>query len=165
MSHHVPLSPLTRLEPASRHVQTFLERHDPELRIRKSVESWAYVLERRCRRRPAVNAGMFDSSDLHVQARDGYIHVALVHPQFLTRPWNIIRELTESGQDLWEKGGNAFCDELEYEEAWMKESRRRRRFGLLRDIAADAFDPLSRIGNRDGTDRTRTSNAGTTSLM
>jgi hypothetical protein len=144
-----------------------LNRHDPQLRLRRSVETTrAYVLERRCRRRPAVNAGMFERSDLHVQARDGYIHISLVHPNFLTRPWNIIRELKEGGADTWAEGGAMkFLDEIEYEEHWMQESRKRRRLGLLRDIAVDAFDPLSRMGNADGTDRTRISNVGTQSLI
>lgn len=166
MTAHVPLPPSLRLEPEFRHVQEFLNRHDADLRLRKSAErSYLYVLERRCRRRPSVNAGMYDCSDAHVQARDGYIHVSTVHPEFLTRPGNIIRELKEEGQDLWAKGALKFADELDYEEQWAKETRRRRRLGLLRDIAVDAFDPLSRMGNGDGTDVTRINNVGTTSLM
>jgi len=166
MTAHIPLAPALRLEPEFRHVQEFLNRHDPGLRLRKSAErAGFYVLERRTRRRPATNAGMFDTSDIHVQARDGYIHVALVHWQWLTRPWNIVRELKQEGVDLWATGARRLDDELVYEEQWLKETRRRRRLGLLRDIAVDAFDPLSRLGNKDGTDRTRISNVGTTSLM
>lgn len=162
MTHHEPVRPHLRLEPWCRHVEDILQEFDPDLRLRKSVDRPTfYVLERKCRRRPAVNAGLGDHSDLHVQARDGYIHVSLVHWQWLTRPANIITALTEEGEDLFAKGGTQVADELEYEEAWAKESKRRRRFGLLRDIAVDAYDPLSRMGNKDGTDRTRISNAGT----
>lgn len=161
MTAHIPLPPTLRLEPAFRHVQEFLNRHDPGLRLRKSAErAGVYILERRCRRRPATNAGMFDTSDMHVQARDGYIHVASVHWQWLTRPWNIVRALKDEGADLWARGGRRLHDELTYEEDWVKETRHRRRFGLLRDIAVDAFDPLSRMGNKDGTERTRISAPG-----
>ena len=166
MTDHVRVRSSLRLEPEFRHVEGILQTCDPDLRLRKSVErSGFYVLERKCRRRPAVNAGLGDHSDLHVQSRDGYIHVSLVHWQWLTRPENILTALKEEGEDLFAKGGNQVADELEYEEAWTKESRRRRRLGLLRDIAVDAFDPLSRIGNGDGTDVTRFSNPGTTHVQ
>jgi len=129
---------------------------DPDLRLRKSVERGGsfYVLERKCRQRPAVNAGLGDHSDLHVQARDGYIHVSLVHWQWLCRPANILTALQEEGDDLFAKSGMQVADELEYEEAWAKQSRRRRRLGLLQDIAVDSHDPISRL------EGTRISNAG-----
>lgn len=166
MTEHVPVHSALRLDPEFRHVQEILIEHDPELRLRKSVErAGFYVLERRCRRRPAVNAGLGDYSDLHVQARDGYVHVSLVHWQWLTRPGNILRALQEEGEDVFAKGGQRIADELAYEERWAKESRRRRRLGLLRDIAADAFDPLSRMGNKDGTERTRIQNVGIASQV
>jgi hypothetical protein len=134
---------------------------DPELRIRRSAErAHLYVLERRCRRRPATAVGYRDISDMHIQARDGYIHVATVHPQWLTRPWNIVRALKEEGADLFVKGAARTADEMEYHEAWQKETRKRRRLGLFRDIAVDAYDVLNRMGNRDGTERTRVSVAG-----
>lgn len=162
MTDHERVRPHLRLEPWCRHVEDILRTFDPDLRLRKSVDRpLFYALERKCRRRPAVNAGLGDHSDLHVQARDGYIHVSLVHPNWITRPANIITALKEEGEDLFSKGGHQVADELEYEERWVKESRRRRRFGLLRDIATDAYDPLSRMGNADGTERTRISNAGT----
>lgn len=162
-SPHVALSSALRLPPSYAHVQGYLDGVDPDLRLRRSAERpHLYVLERRCRRRPAVNTGMRDSSDIHVQARDGYIHVATVHPNWLNKPWNIVRALTEEGTDLWAKGGaGRVASEMEYEEAWLKETRRRRRLGLFRDIAADGFHVLNRLGNRDGTERTRISNAGT----
>jgi hypothetical protein len=166
MTDHVPVRPHLRLEPCFRHVEGIVREFDGDLRLRKSVDRPTYyVLERKCRQRPAVNAGLGDHSDLHIQARDGYIHVSLVHLNWMTRPANIIRALREEGEDLFARSGNAVADELEYEEAWAKESKRRRRFGLLRDIAVDAYDPLSRMGNRDGTERTRISNAGTVSHL
>ncbi|MGE0590911.1 MAG: hypothetical protein AB7G23_03025 [Vicinamibacterales bacterium] len=161
---HVPVSPALRLPASFAQVPGYLARMDPDLRLRRSAERPdLYVLERRCRRRPVVNTGMRDVSDMHVQARDGYIHVATVHPNWLTKPWNIIRALREEGTDLWARGGAArVADELDYEEQWARETRRRRRLGLFRDIAADAYPVLDRMGNRDGTDRTRINNAGTT---
>lgn len=163
-SAHVPVSPALRLPTSYAHVAGYLARMDPDLRLRRSAERPdVYVLERRCRRRPVVNTGMRDRSDMHVQARDGYVHVATVHPNWLNKPWNIVRALQEEGVDLWARGGaDAVSSELEYEEAWAKETRRRRRLGLFRDIAADAYSVLDRLGNGDGTDRTRISNAGTT---
>jgi len=152
---HVPVAPHLRLEPWAAHVTDYLAHHDPALRIRKSAErSGFYVLERRARRVPSCNAGLHDKSDWLIQARDGYIHVSLVHWQWLTRPWNILRALREEGADLFARGAQKFANEIEYEEAWAKETRRRRRLGLYRDIAVDAFDPLDRLAG------TRISNAG-----
>jgi len=158
---HVPLSSALRLPPTYAHVQGYLDAIDPDLRIRRSAERpQLYVLERRCRRRPAVNTGMRDVSDIHVAARDGYIHVATVHPNYLNKPWNIVRALHEEGVDLWAQGGaQRVSNELEYEEAWMKETRRRRRQGLFRDIAKEGYDVLNRL-NIDG-ERSRIQNAGT----
>jgi len=164
MTDHARVRPHLRLEPEFRHVEAILQTFDPDLRLRKSAErAGFYCLERKCRRRPAVNAGLGDHTDLHVQARDGYVHVSLVHWQWLTRPENIINALKNEGEDLFAKGGHQVADEAEYEEAWTKETRRRRRYGLLRDIAVDAFDPLSRLGNGDGTEVTRFKNVGTAS--
>lgn len=161
MTDHEPVRPHLRLDLCFRHVESIVQEFDPDLRLRKSVDRPTfYVLERKCRRRPAVNAGLGDHSDLHVQARDGYIHISLVHWQWLTRPANIITALQEEGEDLFAKSGNDVADELEYEERWAKESKRRRRKGLLRDIAVDAYDPLSRMGNKDGTERTRINSPG-----
>ena len=159
-SPHVPVARDLALPSEYRHVQGYLDQHDPDLRLRRSVERpFYFVLERRCRRRPAVNTGMRDRSDLHVQARDGYIHVSTVHPNFLNKPWNIIRALREEGADMWAESAQKFADEQAYEEAFMKESRRRRRLGLYRDMAKDAFDVLNRTGNRDGSERTRIQNS------
>lgn len=153
---HVRVRPHLRLEPEFRHVEGILQAHDPDLRLRKSVErrDGFYVLERKCRQRPAVNAGMGDYSDFHVQARDGYIHVSLVHWQWLTRPHNILHALQHEGEDLFAKGGHQVADEQDYEEALVKETRKRRRLGLLTDIAVDSHDPISRL------EGTRVSNAG-----
>lgn len=151
-----------RLPVAFRHVTGYLRRHDPDLRVRRSVERPAFfVLERRCRRRPAVNTAMRDRSDMHVQARDGYIHVSLVHRNWLRKPWNIIRALRDAGVDTWAAGGAAaVADELEYEEGWAVETRKRRRHETFHNIAKEAYDVLSRMGNRDGTEVTRFTNPG-----
>jgi hypothetical protein len=157
---HVPIPAHLRLEPEFEAVPGYLRLIDPDLRIRKSVE-WPglYVLERRCRRAPAVNTGMRDLSDMHIQARDGYIHVATTHTGWLLKPWNMIRALKEEGVDLWAQGGAQTCaNEMEYEEHWAKVTRRRRRQGLYRDIASEGYDLLSRL-NING-ERSRISNPG-----
>ncbi len=160
-SPHVPVPRELRLPAAYVHVAGYLAQHDGDLRLRRSVERpHLYVLERRCRRRPAVNTGMRDRSDMHVQARDGYIHVATVHPSYLDKPWNIVRALKEEGEDLFATGAQKVADELKYEAEWMRETRRRRRRGLYRNIALEAFDVLARTGNGDGTERTRISAPG-----
>jgi len=135
---------------------------DPSLRIRKSAEQRGlYVLERRCRRAPATNTGMRDRSDMHVQARDGYIHVATTRAIWLTKPWNMVRALKTEGVDLWAAGGaQQVSSEMEYEERWAKETRRRRRRALYRDIAVDAYDVLQRMNG----DRSRINNAGVPTL-
>lgn len=160
MLDHVPVPVHLRLEPEFEAVPGYLRLIDPDLRIRKSVE-WPglYVLERRCRRAPAVNTGMRDQSDMHIQARDGYIHVATTHTGWLLKPWNMVRALKEEGVDLWAAGGAQLCaSELEYEEEWTKVTRRRRRQGLYRDIASEGYDLLSRM-NIHG-ERSRINNIG-----
>lgn len=152
---HVPLSDDLAVPEMFAHVQPFLARHDPQLRIRRSVERVdCYVLERRVRRRPATNTGLRDRSDIHVQARDGYLHVGLVHPSLMWRPWRIMQRLLTWGVDLWRVGVDQVDSELRYEEVWAEETRRRRRFNLFRDIATDHWHLLNR---REGS---RISSAG-----
>lgn len=139
------------------HVQAYLHEHDPDLRLRRSVErpDW-FVLERRCRRAPAINTAMQVRSDMHVQARDGYIHVSLAHPEWLRHPWNIVIHLREQGVDLWAAGGaDQVADEIDYEEAWARETRKRRRREDSRAYYREAYDVLSRLGNLTGRDRVR----------
>lgn len=145
------------------HVQEYLHQHDPDLRLRRSVERPdSYVLERRCRRAPAVNTGMRIASDLHLQARDGYIHVALVHPEWLMHPWNIVIALRDEGFDTWAyRNADQVADEVDYEERWLAESRRRRRGEDYRGHLRETYDVLSRLGNpQDRTERSRFSNPG-----
>jgi hypothetical protein len=160
--YRATLDPRLQLPPELAHVQAYLHSFDADLRLRKSAEREGYfVLERRCRRAPAVNTGMRNASDIHVQARDGYIHISLVHLQWLFHPWNIIRELREAGVDLWAAGGAAEAiDELEYEERFLRETRRRRTREDYRANLRESFDILNRLGNRDGTERTRYNNPG-----
>jgi hypothetical protein len=151
-----------RLQEEFAGVQAYLHEHDPDLRLRRSVERGdMWVLERRCRRAPAVNTGMTCLSDLHVQARDGYIHVSAVHREWLMHPWNIIIALREEGFDTWAyTHWEDVVDEMEYEERWQLESRRRRRRDDYRGHLRESFDILSRMGNRDGTEATRFRNVG-----
>lgn len=144
------------------HVQDYLHAADPELRLRVSVERPGFfVLERRCRRAPAVNTGMQILSDMHVQARDGYIHVSLVHLEWLFHPWNIVIALKEQGADLWAEGGaDRFEDELDYEDRWARETRKRRRHEDGVAHYRELFDILARLGNFDKTEVTRFNNPG-----
>lgn len=157
---HVPLPEHLRLPAEFEGVTGLLQMVDPDLRVRRSAEARnLFVIERRCRRAPAVNTGMRDTSDMHIQARDGYIHVASVHPNWLTKPWNMVRALKTEGADLWAAGGAAKVDdELLYEERWSRETRRRRRLGLYRDIATDAHGAMQRMNI--GGSRPRISNVG-----
>lgn len=146
-----------------RHVNDYLAAHDPDLRIRASVErEGLYVLERRCRRQASVNTCMHERTDLHVQRRDGFIHVSIVHPEWLNKPWNIIARLRDEGADLWAyKSAEAFADEVEYEEHFLRESRRRRRRQDGLAYYREMFDILGRVGNPEGhNERTRFSNPG-----
>jgi hypothetical protein len=163
--HRGPLTLSRHLAPPRRwrHVNDYLRGHDPDLRVRASVErpGW-FVLERRCRRRPAVCSAMHDQSDMHVQRRDGFIHVAIVHPEWMNKPWNILRALRTEGVDLWAyKSAEAFADEVEYEEHFVHESRRRRQRADSRAYYREMFDILSRLGNTDGTEKSRFTNPGT----
>lgn len=161
---HVPVAKRLALPRSLEHAQRYLRAFDRDLRLRKSVENPnVYVLERRCRRRPAVNTAMRDVSDMHIQARDGYIHVASVHPNVVARPWAIVEELVDGGRDSWGAGGaDKVFDEVQYEQQWARETRRRRRLRIFREIALEHYDLLSRHGDNDGgTERTRISNVGT----
>lgn len=162
MSYHVPLPPELALPPAYAGAQAFLERHDPMLRLRRSTEtSRFYVLERRCRRQTINHLGSRDLSDMHVQARDGYIHVSLVNPQLVLRPWVIVERLKTEGVDLFAQSASQVADDEDYEERWRRETRKRRRMGLYRDIAKESYDILARLG--DGAarlNRTRFNNPG-----
>lgn len=161
-SPHVPVARALRLPRAFAHVAGYLAIVDADLRIRRSVEKRGmYVIERRCRRRSAIHTGLRDGSDIHVQRRDGYIHVATVHPSYLLRPWNIVRELLTQGEDVWMRGGaNRVEDELEYEEGWRRETNKRRRRERFRSAAREMWHLLNRHGNGDGTEVTRFNNPG-----
>jgi hypothetical protein len=57
-------------------------------------------------------------TDMHVQARDGYIHVrsctGIPH-----HPWNIVRQLRDEGvRPVGGRGADKVVDEIEYEERW-----------------------------------------------
>lgn len=157
--NHVPVSRRLALPRRYWFAQRVIEAYDKLLRLRKSAERPdLYILERRIRRKPVANSGMRDVSDMHIQARDGYLHVASVHPSFVVKPHRLIYNLLAQGVDLWASGGaDKVADELEYEEDWAKITRKRRRLSLFRDIALDHYDLLNRRGNADGTDRTRLS--------
>lgn len=156
LSDDLDLDDAIALPEAFAHVQDYLHLFDPDLRLRASVErdGW-FVLERRCRRAPAVNTGMRTYTDIHVQARDGYIHVSLVHVEWLHHPWNIIIALREEGFDTWASSAEEVADELDYEERFIRETRRRRRRDDGRAYYRELFDVLGRLGNGDGTDVTR----------
>lgn len=152
-----------RLPRCFQHVQAYLHQHDPDLRVRRSAERpHMFVLERRCRRAPAVNTGMRIYTDMHVQARDGYIHVSIVHVEWLHHPWNILIALREEGYDTWAhaQGTDGVVDEIEYEEHWQRETRRRRRQEDGQAHYRELYDIVGRLGNRDGSGRRRFNNPG-----
>jgi hypothetical protein len=145
--HHVAPPKALRLPKSLELAQRYVSAFDPALRLRRSAENpFVFVLERRCRRRPAANTAMRDLSDVHIQARDGYIHVASVHPALLFRPHVIVEELRDNGRDTWNEGGfDKVFDEFVYELDHMKETRRRRRTSLFRGLALEHFDLLNRL--------------------
>jgi hypothetical protein len=158
-SPHVPVARALRLPACFAHVAGYLARQDADLRIRRSVDDRRYfVLERRVRRGSPVQTGARDASDLHIQARDGYLHVARVHPNWLLRPWQIVRALKDEGVDLWARGAAREEDEIRYAAAWAKETARRRRREDLRSRARELFDLADRRG--DGAERPRISAPG-----
>lgn len=160
-SPHVPVARALRVPRTFAHVPGYLALHDADLRLRKSVDRPGFfVLERRCRRRSPIKTAMRDTSDIHVQGRDGYIHVSTVHPQWLMRPWNILRALKEDGEDLFAKGAMQFADELEYEDRWRRETAKRRRKHEFKALAREMYDLIDRHGGQGGTDRGRISNPG-----
>ncbi len=161
-SPHVPVSPALRLPEEYEHVPGYLANHDAELRIRWSLDrkGW-FVIERRCRRRSPVHCGRPDGGDLHVQARDGYIHVATGHPSWLLRPWNIVHALKREGADVFAEGAKRIADDLDYEDKWRRESAKRRRREVFRAAAREMVTIGARLGAKEGrTERTRFSNPG-----
>lgn len=147
--------------------QRYLAAFDRDLRLRRSAEaSEFYVLERRKRRAPVRYLGLRDLTDQHIQARDGYDHVALVHPNWLPKPHLLVRALVSEGWDMWNErtgrktGAQAVADQTESDEEWQRENRRRRRKQMFHAVALDSYDVLNRMGNPDGTERTRITNVG-----
>jgi hypothetical protein len=148
MRDHVPVERELRVPPCYAHVEGFLQRHDADLRLRRSLtHPTCFVLERRCRRRPAANVGIQPVLDHHVQVRDGYIHVSTVHASWLERPWRIVEALTHEGRDLWAvAGGLARLDSEErYEERWAKETKRRKRREMFKEIFREGRATLQRM--------------------
>ena len=147
--------------------QRYLTAFDRDLRLRRSAESpHFYVLERRKRRAPVRYVGLRNLTDQHIQARDGYDHVGLVHPNWLPKPDRLVYALVNEGWDIWNQqtatssGANAVADQMEQEEDWAQENRARRRKQMFHRVALDSFDVLNRMGNPDGTERARMNNVG-----
>lgn len=164
---HRSVPKLLQLPPRFYFTQRYLSAYDPDLRLRRSAEAPEfYVLERRKRRAPVRFKGLLDLTDVHIQARDGYDHVALVHPNWLPKPHLMVRELVSQGWDLWQardgqrSGATVAADQMDEDEAWAKEMRRRRRKQMFRAVALEGYATLDRMGNPDGTERTRINNAG-----
>lgn len=167
MTGHAPLPRRLQLPPRFAFAQRYVQAFDRDLRLRKSAEALGFfVLERRKRRAPVHYVGLKDLTDQHIQARDGYDHVALVHPNWLTKPHNLVRALVDEGWDLWgergegKTGANAVADQAEEAEEWVIANRRRRRKQQFHAVALESYDILNRMGNPDGTDRTRITNVG-----
>lgn len=162
LSGHAPVSKVLQLPPRFAFAQRYLQTFDRDLRLRRSAEARGfYVLERRKRRAPVRYLGLRDLTDQHLQARDGYDHVALVHPNWLTKPHLMVRALVTEGWDIWAEGGAAnVADQAEHDEEWAIDNRRRRRKQMYHAMALEHYALLDRIGNPDGSERIRINNAG-----
>ncbi len=159
MNPHVLVDPLYALPEAFAHVERIIRNFDGALRLRKSVsQPGSYVLERKLSRSHPIQTAQ-RGTDLHLQAQDGYIHISLVHEEWLRHPENILREL--KANDIWAQGGAETVDrQMADDERYAREDAERKRRETLREIAIDAFDPLNRMGGEGGTERTRIQNAG-----
>lgn len=159
---HAPVPNALQLPPRFHFAQRYLATFDRDLRLRKSAEVQGfYVLERRKRRSPVRYLGLKNLTDQHLQARDGYDHVALVHANWLPKPHLMVRALVTEGWDIWGEGGHTeVADQAEADEQWAVENRQRRRKQMFYAKALEDYAILDRIGNPDGSERTRINNAG-----
>jgi hypothetical protein len=161
MSDHVAVEATYALPSHRRYVEDYLRAVDPALRFRRSATKQGfYVLERRCRRSKPAHTSARTMTDAQIQARDGYVHVATVHPWFLDRPQRIIDKLHEDGADMHKVSAKSLQQELIDDEQDAKNARRRKRLDDFRSRSAATFDVLDRLGNKQGFERTRMNNVG-----
>ncbi len=123
-----------------------LKAFDEDLRLRWSSRVELWQLERRVRR--SLHPGTVKCDDYHddyIRARDGFILVASVPPNGLSR--SIFEKLRAS--DLWANGGwQKLEDDLQVAEA-VAEERRRQDFSRdIRDLSKDAWNWIAQREGR-----------------
>lgn len=163
MSAHVVVEPGLALDPSVRYVEDILRVSDPQLRLRRSIDTPGhFVLERRVRR-SKVMATSRRLSDRGIQARDGYIHITTVHPWWLQHPDRIVARLHEDGEDLHRVGFDTVDRQLRQADADARAQRRARRYDHFAHIAAEGYDLRQRVGH-EGVGKYRINNVGTRPL-
>jgi hypothetical protein len=142
---------------------------DPALRLRRSVDhAGFFVLERLTTNTKPVDTSASGLTDVKMATRDGYLHVAHVHPFFVHHPDKLLERLLENDNDLWRQGtghiGSAadrYVRELATEQDEAKAHRKRHRRQESEGFYAESFDVLDRLGDRHShAERTRINNAG-----
>jgi hypothetical protein len=146
-----------------------LRAYDPALRLRRSVDhAGFFVLERLTTHTKPVDTSAAGLTDLKMATRDGYLHVAHVHPFFVHHPDKLLERLLSNDNDLWTQGtghiGSAadrYIRELATEQDDARVNRRRHRRQESEGFYAESFDVLDRLGDRHShAERTRLNNAG-----
>jgi hypothetical protein len=146
-----------------------LQAYDAALRLRRSIDHAGYfVLERLTINTKPVDTSAAGLTDLKMSTRDGYQHVAHVHPFFVHHPDKLLDRLLDNDNDLWKLGtghvGSAadrYVSELRTEQDDARANRRRHRRQEWEGFYAEGFDTLDRIGDtKSHAERTRINNAG-----
>lgn len=146
-----------------------LQAYDPALRLRRSIDHAGYfVLERLTANTKPVDTSARGLTDLKMATRDGYLHVAHVHPFFVHHPDKFLERLLSNDNDLWKQGtghiGSAadrYIGELRTEQDDARANRRRHRRQEWEAFYAEGYDTLDRLGDKHShAERTRINNAG-----
>jgi hypothetical protein len=147
-----------------------LRAYDSALRLRRSIDhAGFFVLERLTMNTKPVDTSIAGLTDLKMTTRDGYLHVATVHPFFVHHPDQMLERLLANGNDMWKSGtghvGSAadrYIRDLATEQDNAKAARKEKRISEFGDYYAESFDVLDRLGDRTShAERTRINNAGT----
>jgi hypothetical protein len=146
-----------------------LQAYDSALRLRRSIDhAGFFVLERLTANTKPVDTTAAGLTDLKMATRDGYLHVAHVHPFFVHHPDTLLERLLSNDNDLWTQGtghiGSAadrYVRELATEQDDARANRKRHRRQEMEGFYAESFDVLDRLGDtRSHAERTRLNNAG-----
>jgi hypothetical protein len=146
-----------------------LRAYDPALRLRRSIDhAGFFVLERLTANTKPVDTSAAGLTDTKMTSRDGYLHVAHVHPFFVHHPDKLLERLLANGNDMWKSGtghlGSAadqYIREMKTEQDEAKANRRRHRLQEFEGFYAESYDVLDRLGDsKSHAERTRINNAG-----